>query len=331
MTNAAKSIISPPIAHPEVRAFAEAKVNLPQDAVQARRDKINDLRDRLARWMKDHPDCGIAKSYHSGSLAKGTALRVSSDADLALYIRHDGPRRANRELSEWIAERLRKAYPQMAPEQIQPEEFSVKIIFKTAGIDVDVVPVFYEDDPDNKGWLVSKADGGLMLTSIPMHLAFIRKRKNANPKHFAQVARLGKWWAAQQKAADPNFRFKSFMIELILAHLVDKGTSLSDYAAALRAFFNYIVTTGLEERIAFTDYYPLSALPKGVEDPIQIFDPVNPDNNVASRYTVTERRAIVDAAQDALDALNEAYMASTKSHAVEMWQVVLGPSFRGAK
>jgi hypothetical protein len=143
MTNAAKSIISPPIAHPEVRNFAEAKVNLPQDAVQARRDKINELRDRLARWMKEHPDCGIAKSYHSGSLAKGTALRVSSDADLALYIRHNGPRRANRELSEWIAERLRKAYPQMAPEQIQPEEFSVKIIFKTAGIDVDVVPVFY--------------------------------------------------------------------------------------------------------------------------------------------------------------------------------------------
>lgn len=321
--------ITPPIDHNVILHFAETKVNLPQDAAKLRREKINDLRDRLAAWMKDHPDCGIVKSYHSGSLAKGTALRVSSDADLALYIRYAGPRKADHALSEWIADRLRKAYPQMSADQIQPEEFSVKITYKGAGIDVDVVPVFYEDDPEGKGWLVSKNDGRLMLTSIPMHLAFIRERKKAHPKHFAQVARLGKWWAAQQKAADSDFRFKSFMIELICAHLADGGVSMSNYPAALAAFFNYIVTTELKDRVVFCDYYPPTALPRGVADPVQIFDPVNPGNNVATRYTDSQRRAIVGAAQDALDALNEAHTAATKAHAIEMWQVVLGRSFRG--
>ncbi|QDV90930.1 Nucleotidyltransferase domain protein [Phycisphaerae bacterium RAS2] len=321
--------IAPRIAHSDIRHFAEDRVNLPADIAKERRQKVNELRERLAKWMKDHPECGIAKSYLSGSLAKGTALKTSSDVDVALYINYDGEKKADRRLADWIAERLRKAYPQMKPEQIEPQEYSVKIKYREAGIDVDIVPVFYEGDPQDKGWLVSKKSGRLMLTSIPMHLAFTRKRKDAQPQHFAQVVRLAKWWATEQKGADANFRFKSFMVELICAHLADNGQSMADYRVALEAFFNYIVKTGLKTRIAFKDHYPASELPATLPDPIQIFDPVNPKNNVASQYTENNRRLIVTAAQDALDALNEAHTAATKGHAVQMWQVVLGSSFRG--
>ncbi len=323
------ALIAAPVEHSTIRQFAEDRVNLPSDVAKERRQKVNDLRERLAKWMKDHPDCGIAKSYLSGSLAKGTALKTSSDVDVALYINYGGEKKADRKLADWIAERLRKAYPQMKPEQIEPQEYSVKIKYKEAGIDVDIVPVFYEGDPQDKGWLVSKKSGRLMLTSIPMHLAFTRKRKDAQPQHFAQVVRLVKWWAAEQKGADANFRFKSFMVELICAHLADNGQSMADYRVAMEAFFNYIVKTGLKTRIAFKDHYPASELPATLADPIQIFDPVNPKNNVASQYTENNRRLIVTAAQDALDALNEAHTAATKGHAVQMWQVVLGSSFRG--
>lgn len=321
--------IAPPISHTDVRQFAEDRVNLPADIAKERRQKVNELRERLAKWMKDHPECGIAKSYLAGSLAKGTALKTSSDVDVALYINYDGEKKADRRLADWIAERLRKAYPQMKPEQIEPQEYSVKIKYKEAGIDVDIVPVFYEGDPQDKGWLVSKKSGRLMLTSIPMHLAFTRKRKDSQPQHFAQVVRLVKWWSAEQKGADANFRFKSFMVELVCAHLADSGQSMADYRVAMEAFFNYIVKTGLKTRIAFKDHYPASELPATLADPVQIFDPVNPKNNVASQYTENNRRLIVTAAQDALDALNEAHTAATKGHAMQMWQVVLGSSFRG--
>ena len=217
----------------------------------------------------------------------------------------------------------------MSPEQIEPQEYSVKVTFKGAGVDVDLVPVFYEGDPQDRGWLVSKRTGRLLMTSIPMHLEFIRKRKAACPKHFAQVVRLLKWWSAEQKATDANFRFKSFMVELICAHLADGGLSMTEYPVAMEAFFNYVLTTGLKTRIAFSDYYRTSELPASSVDPIEIFDPVNPRNNVASQYTESDRRLIVIAAQDALDALNEARTAAVKPHAVEMWQVVLGKSFRG--
>ena len=168
-----------------------------------------------------------------------------------------------------------------------------------------------------------------MLTSIPMHLAFIRKRKADQPTHFAQAVRLLKWWATEQKAKDANFRFKSFMVELICAHLADSGQDLSDYRKAMEAFFNYIVSTGLKKRISFRDYYQPSELPAASTGIIEIFDPVNAKNNVASQYTELNRKLIVEAAQDALNALNEAYMASTKADAVAMWRVVLGSSFRG--
>lgn len=329
MPTQSSTLIDPPIAHADIRRFAEDRVNLPAEIAKERRQKVNDLRERLGKWMNEHPDCGLTKSYLSGSLAKGTALKTCSDVDVALYIAYDGERKVDSKLLNWIAERLRRAYPQMSPDQIKPKTYSVGIHYKTAGIEIDMVPVFYEGDANGRGLLVSQDDGSTLLTSIPMHLEFIRKRKNFQPQHFAQVVRLLKWWAAEQKAKDANFRFKSFMVELICAHLADNGQNFSDYRISMEAFFNHIVSTGLKKRIAFKDYYPPTELPANSTGFIEIFDPVNAKNNVASQYTEYNRQLIVEAAQDALDALNEAHTAATKGHAVEMWRIVLGSSFKG--
>jgi hypothetical protein len=89
--------------------------------------------------------------------------------------------------------------------------------------------------------LISKDTGEKLMTSIPMHLDFIRKRKAATEKHYAQVVRLLKFWCKLQKEADPEgFRFKSFMVELIVAYLADRGTPLDDYPEALAQIFAYL-------------------------------------------------------------------------------------------
>ncbi len=133
----------------------------------------------------------------------------------------------------------------------------------------------------------------------------------------------------QVKRREPDFRFKSFMVELICAHLADDGLRMSDYPVALEHIFTYIVQSELRDRIGFTDYYEAGDLPDPTGAAIELFDPVNPDNNVAARYTTTERDAIVEAAADALDALSEAAYAEGKGRAVERWQVLLGPTFKG--
>jgi hypothetical protein len=119
------------------------------------------------------------------------------------------------------------------------------------------------------------------------------------------------------------------MTELIVAHLADGGLSMGDYPVALEKVFTYIVKSRLKTRIAFTDCYPASKLPAPTGKAIEIFDPVNETNNIASIYEDGHRQKIVAAAQDALEAIAEARFATTRGRAIECWQDVLGPSFRG--
>lgn len=263
----------------------------------------------------------------SGSLAKGTALRSLNDIDVACYISGaDAPHDIN-ELLNYLAERLRKAFPNFKPEQVKPQTYSVTVSFAGSGLDVDVVPILYAGDKDWYGNLVSQEDGSFLRTSIPRHLEFAKKRKLAQETHFVQVVRLVKFWAKRQKAENTGFRFKSFMIEMVLAKLCDDGLNFSDYPEALQHFFTYLARSDLREQIAFKDYYPPSSIGTFTE-PVKIIDPVNAENNVAKLYTRQQADAIVEAALEAGDAIDAALAAPNKQETVRYWQKVFGPAFQ---
>jgi hypothetical protein len=320
----------PIITHDDLGSFAACTVNLPREVAQGHRDQANTLRERLELHIDENPGFSLVKMLHAGSVAKGTALRTVNDLDVAVYVRKDDAPTDEAELVGWMTERLREAYGKLInPDQIQPGTHCVTITFVGSGLSVDVVPVLYEGDPDDRGYLIAKDTGDRLLTSVRLHLQFIRARKNAHPDDYAQVVRFMKWWTRQRKLADPIFKCKSFMVELLVAYLADHGVDLTDYPQALEDVFGYIVKTGLAERIAFTDYYPAAKLPGPTGAAIEIFDPVNPSNNVAYRYSTAERDRIVEAADEALGAITEARYATTKAQAMACWQVVFGPSFRG--
>lgn len=320
---------TPHILHSDIASFADERVNLPRDEAQTYRDQVNRLRGRLEKHIEANPGFALVKMLHSGSVAKGTALRTINDLDVAVYVENEKAPITDRELVPWLAARLRDAYPDFKPDQFdESQPHCVTIRFKGSGLDVDVVPVLYEGDPQDKGYLVDKFTGARTLTSIPLHIEFIRKRKKLDG-HYAQVVRLAKWWAARQKERDNSFKCKSFLLELLMAKLVDSGADLSDYPRALDIFFSDMVKTGLESRTSFSDYYRPSALPKQSTGPIEVFDPVNSENNIASAYTVSDRSRLVTAAEEAADAISEALYATTKARAVTCWQRVLGTSFKG--
>jgi Second Messenger Oligonucleotide or Dinucleotide Synthetase domain len=316
------------VEHSHVVSFAERHVNLRRDDVKAYRDQVNRLREGLADYINLHPDYNLVKMLHSGSVAKGTALKTINDMDVAVYVRPSDETMDNRRLLKWLEARLREAYPTLKPEQFVPQEHCVTVLFAGSGLDVDVVPVIYEDDPDDRGYLIVKGTSERVLTSIPLHIAFIRARKAAYPDHFAQLVRLVKWWVREQKAADDTFRFKSLMVELLCAHVAARGTDMSNYPLALQEFFAYLVKSGLKERIHFADYYDKGSLPKSSQGVIEIFDPVNPANNIAAKYDEQHRKQIVAVAHEALDALTEAHYATTQGRALAMWQKVFGSAFR---
>ena len=318
-----------PITHADIADFATESVNLKREDAEEYREQVRRLREKLDKYAADHPDYGLIKTLLSGSLAKGTSLKTLNDIDVAFYVKAEKTPSSEPDLLNWLAKRLREAYPQMKPDQITPNRHSVCIKYAVSGLSVDVVPVQYKGDPDDRGYLFAFDGGKPVLTSIPLHLAFIRKRKAQQKQHFAQVIRLVKWWVRLQKIKDTEFKLKSFMTELIVAHLADGGVGMVDYTVALEKVFTYIVKSRLKTRISFTDYYPASKLPAPTSKAIEIFDPVNETNNIASVYDDSHRQKIVNAAQDALEAISEARFATTRGRAIECWQEVLGPSFRG--
>lgn len=315
------------VSNADLRAFAEKRINLSRDEANAGRARVRVLRERLEHHIANNPGFSLVKMLHAGSVAKGTGLADLNDMDVAVYVVAEDVGDDN--LVPWMTDRLRQVYgATIAPDAIRSGTNCATITF-ASGLNVDVVPVLDEGDGDDKGYLVDKDTGDRLLTSIPMHLEFIRVRKQANPDNLAQVIRYVKWWIRVQKRADANFKFKSFMAELIVAHLADGGLDFGDHTAALGVVFEYIVDRGLTDRVAFKDYYPSCDLPAPTGAAIEIFDPVNPNNNVARHYSIADRQRIVTAAEAALDAVTEAGFATTKGQAVACWQIVLGTTFKG--
>lgn len=314
------------VTHSDILRFAEARVNLKRDDAKKFREQAKNLKEKLEAHIKQHPDFVLKKLILSGSLAKGTSLKSTSDIDMALYVdASDAP--GVEDVASWLADKLREAYPQMKPDQIKPQRYSVCISYSGTGLDIDIVPILYDGDPDWKGNLVSQVDGTLLMTSIPMHLEFIRKRKNSNDRHYAQVIRLLKYWVKQQKAKNPDFKCKSFLTELIVAHLYDNGKlTIKDYPTALQECFSAIAAGLLNDPIIFSDYYSTDSVPDSY-DPVQVIDPVNEKNNVAMDYTNTKLHCLEEAALEAGDAIEAAEYAPTKQETVGYWREVFGSSF----
>lgn len=313
--------------HAAIARFADERVNLKHDDASILRKQARNLREKLESHVNEHPNFSLKKLMLSGSLAKGTALKSTSDIDMAIYIGVDDVPDVDN-LADWLVKKLREVYPQMNSDQIKPQRYSVCISFKGTGLDIDIVPILYDGDPQWRGNLVSQHDGSFLMTSIPMHLDFIRSRKTKTDRHYAQVIRLIKFWAKRQKVENGNFRCKSFLVELIVAHLHDQGRiTINDYPLALKQCFDAIAAGLLDDPIIFSDYYAPDSIPK-LNDLVQVFDPVNSMNNVTSDYDNTSVNCLVDAALAAGDAIDAAHYAPTKQEVVNYWRVVFGNTFK---
>lgn len=314
------------VGHSDIVRFADERVNLKRDDAKVHRKQIGRIRDRLENYVQEHPDFALRKMFLSGSLAKGTALSTINDGDLALYVSATEAPANMADFIPWLAEQLRGAFPNFKPEQVVENPATVTVSFVGTGLRVDVVPILYDGDPDWKGHLVSKNDGSKVLTSIPMHIDFIRRRNVASGGHHTQIVRLLKYWVRHIKSLNADFRFKSFMIELLVAYHADRGLQLDDYPEALAEIFAFIATDAFRSDIVFSDHDdPAKCV--GCSDPMRIWDPVNHDNNTAQRYTAAQRDAIIDAALEAGDAINSALRAPTKEGTLRHWRRVFGTTF----
>ncbi len=312
----------PAIASTDIEGFLEASVNLKREDAERYRGQVRYLRERLAVYIAENPDFDLVKILHFGSLANGTATSTLNDVDLAAYLRPEkfDDRRLSVVLGV-VRDLLLKVYPQVQDSQIQIDPPAVTIAFKESGLDVDVVPVIPNGEPDDRGLLAIRGGKEWIETSIPLHLDFIRKRSEKWP-NYRPLVRLTKWWA--EIHALP---VTSFELELLWAHVLATGfVAADDLQEALLRFFSYIEQTRIGEPIVFTDNYE-KADAEFARDVVTIMDPVNPKNNVAGDMSLAERDELVEAAEQALDFVAAASTAHTKGRGTDAYQQVFGAAF----
>lgn len=307
----------------DLENFIENKVNVKKEKVKGYREQVNRLRDNLADYIKDHPDFGLIKMLHSGSVRKGTAISTLNDMDVAVYVKAaEVEKYSEEEVLEYIKDGLVKVYKRynMTEDQFSIGTHCVKVSFKGSGLDVDIVPIIPNGEPNDLGHLIASDTGNRVLTSIPLHLDFIRKRKNSH-SNYAQMVRVTKWWRNKR-----DFKMKSFIIEMIWAHIADTEGISNDVVTALEQFFRFVVNTELNEPIIFEDYYNKSdvTINEGLPN---IFDPVNPENNLGASLDTIKLDRIIEEADDALGSLALAKQASTKAVATAQLQQIFGSSF----
>jgi hypothetical protein len=108
-----------------------------------------------------------------------------------------------------------------------------------------------------------------------------KDRRDAAGPNYRELIRLLKAWIREAKRNDTDLRCKSFLLELIVAHLWDHGwngerLAVDDYPRAFEQVLGYITQTGLRTPVIFTDFYEESAVTL-TTDAIQVWDPVNPE------------------------------------------------------
>lgn len=305
----------------EIRYYDGNVLRLPAEKRTAYHQQVDRLISELSKKLKDQNKITITKVVKAGSFAKFTILRQTTedpvDVDVVFYI---SGRNVDHEtlssLNQLIFDALITLYPNKSVEDFEIQRKAATVTFVGSGLSMDIVPVIEDPQNANYGWQFDIHDGTRVQTCAPCQIKFVRDRKNIDPD-FRTLVRLGKKWRNRIELKP----LKSFVIELIMAHVLATNGKEGSIEKRFRDFLQYIAQSELKEVITFPENGTVTSV---FSDPVVILDPVCNTNNVASRISEGERKEIVEAA---LNAWQTAHFASTEDD-LELWKELFGPRFK---
>ncbi len=304
-----------------LRYYDSNVLRLPADKRKEYHEQVDRLIVELCKSVRDKTEIKITKVVKAGSFAKFTILRKTSvdpvDVDVVFYISgRDASQETLDNLNDLIYDLLVKIYPNKSVEDFQIQRKAATVTFVGTGLSVDIVPVIEDEARPGYGWQFDIHDGSKIQTCAPCQIKFVRDRKNQDAD-FRTLVRMAKKWRNHAGLS----HLKSFVIELIVAHVLAQQGTAGSIEQRFRNFLLYIAQSGLKDEIRF----PENVSPFGTfNHPVVILDPVYSLNNVASRITETERQEIVAAAQEAWETAN--FASAEDDDAV--WKELFGPRFK---
>jgi tRNA nucleotidyltransferase (CCA-adding enzyme) len=309
------------LSNTQVRYYDSNVLRLPADKRTEYHAQVDRLITELCKHVRNDSGIKITKVVKAGSFAKFTILRRTSvdpvDVDVVFYISgRDITRDTLKSINDLIYNLLIKIYPTKAVEDFEIQRKAATVAFVGTGLSVDIVPVIEDESQPGYGWQFDLEDGSAMQTCAPCQIKFVRDRKNQDGD-FRTLVRMAKKWRNHAGLT----HLKSFVIELIMAHVLAQQGSDGSIEQRFRSFLLYIAQSGLKEEIRFPENVaPFTTF----TDAVVILDPVYSLNNVASRITETERQEIVAAATEAWE--TAAYASAENDN--EVWKELFGPRFK---
>jgi len=304
-----------------LRYYDSNVLRLPADKRKEYHAQVDRLIDELCKSIRDKTEIKITRVVKAGSFAKFTILRKTAndpvDVDVVFYITgRDAGQETIESLAEAIYDLLVEQYPTKSVEDFEIQKRTAKVTFVGSGLEVDIVPIIEDPHRDGYGWQFDLKTGDKVETCPPGQIKFIRTRKDKDAD-FRTLVRMAKKWRNHNEL----FKLKSFMIELVMAHVLDTQGSDGSIEQRFRNFLLYVAQSGLKEEISF----PENSLPLGsFDDPVIVLDPVASDNNVGGRLTDAERKEIVEAALEAWETAS--FAAADNDN--EVWKEIFGPRFK---
>jgi hypothetical protein len=296
-------------------------LRLPADKRKEYHAQVDRLVAELSCHIRDKTEIKITRVVKAGSFAKFTILRKTAidpvDVDVVFYISgRNVDRETLQSLNDTIYSLLVNIYPTKSVEDFEIQRKAATVTFVGSGLSVDVVPVIEDESRPGYGWQYDLEDGSRMQTCAPCQIQFVRDRK-AVDKDFRTLVRMAKKWRnfAELKP------LKSFIIELLMAYVLDQEGATGSIEQRFRRFLLYIAQSELRQVVKFPENTGAIGT---FTDPVVILDPVCNFNNVASRITEAERQQIVAAADAAWEAAN---FASAEND-LDLWKELFGRQFK---
>lgn len=309
-----------PLSNVQLRRYDSEVLRLPSDKRKEYDEQVERLIKSLRRDIASETDIKVTNVVKAGSFAKSTILRKTSedpvDVDVVFYLSGiNGGAVKLKEINDLIYQMLIEVYPNKPVSDFEIQQKATTVSFVQTGLNVDVVPAIEDSMHPDYGWQFDLKTGSSVQTCAKCQIEFVQDRKRKDP-HYRTLVRLAKKWRNHAELES----LKSFMIELIVAYLLDREGAEGAIETRFQRFVLYIAQSGLKEKIRF----PENAYLKQFYDPVVIVDPVCDENNVASHITESEREEIAEVAREAWETLHFASVEDDYS----IWKEIFGPRFQ---
>jgi len=160
-----------------------------------------------------------------------------------------------------------------------------------------------------------------------VHTRTARSKQVPGPVKFNHLVRLMKWW---NRRLPESLKQCSYFCELITAAALEERGVTDKWQSSLCQIFTFLSQHAFSQPIVFNDYYDTKSV-KRPDDLVVVLDAVNPDINIASKWTQGIKQGYLKSLRRTCEFIKQAQDDERIGHeeaAIETWCQVFGDDFR---